>query len=324
MNGNYLAHFRLHRRRAFTLVELLVVIAIIGVLIGLLLPAVQAARESARRTQCVNNMKQIGLAMHNHETAVNRLPNCGMGWNDANTGWRGFSTLVQLLPYLEQGTVTFQVNYQARIWDQVNAWKNQLSVYICPSDEASGRLSWHSVARSNMAVCVGTAGSFKNAPGNRAFEWTKPSDRVNMDLKTDGAFYLEEGRRLAEFTDGLSNTVFGSEILAGRVDTGPSVYETDHRGRWVLPFEGGAAYSHKTTPNSSIPDRMTYCCVSLPDMPCEVQGDLQDEYFAARSQHPGGVNVLFGDGHVGFYGNGVSLGMWRALATVSAGEVVSE
>jgi prepilin-type N-terminal cleavage/methylation domain-containing protein/prepilin-type processing-associated H-X9-DG protein len=309
-------------RRGFTLVELLVVIAIIGILIALLLPAVQAAREAARRMQCTNNMKQLGVAMHNHATAVNRLPCAGLGWNDALTGWRGMSALVQVLPYLENESVTVQVDFDKRIWDQSTAWKNPMPVYCCPSDSAYGRLSWHTVSRSNMAVCVGTAGSFKNLPGNRNFETVRPANRVGMDLETDGAFYLEVGRGSSEFPDGLSTTALGSEILAGRVDTASSVYATDHRGRWVMPFEGGAAYSHRTTPNTSEPDVMPYCCVSSSDMPCVVQGDLQDEYFAARSNHPGGVNVFFGDGHVEFYGDTVDLSLWRALATVAGGELV--
>ena len=170
--------------------------------------------------------------------------------------------------------------------------------------------------------CVGTAGSFKNAPGNRSFEYTPPANRNGMDLETDGAFYLEDGRSFNEFADGLSTTVFASEILAGRVDTAASVYDTDHRGRWVMPFEGGAAYSHHTTPNTSEPDVMPYCCVSSEEMPCVVQGGLEDEYYAARSRHPGGVNVLLGDGHVEFYENTVDLQVWRALATVRGGEII--
>jgi prepilin-type processing-associated H-X9-DG protein len=136
-----------------------------------------------------------------------------------------------------------------------------------------------------------------------------------MDLETDGAFYLEVGRKLKEFTDGLSKTAFASELLAGRLDDAP-LFETDHRGRGVMPYEGGGSYCHKTTPNSSVPDRMPYCCISSEDMPCEVLGDLQNEYFAARSWHPGGVNVLFGDGHVEFHVDTVDLAFWRELATI--------
>ncbi len=133
----------------------------------------------------------------------------------------------------------------------------------------------------------------------------------------------KERRRLGDFSDGLSTTAFGSELLAGRVDSAASVYDTDHRGRWVMPFEGGAAYSHRTTPNTSEPDVMPYCCVSSEDMPCIVQGGLGDEYYAARSRHPGGVNVLFGDGHAEFYENSVDLKVWRALATVKGGEILN-
>lgn len=130
----------------FTLVELLVVIAIIGILIALLLPAVQSAREAARRMQCTNNMKQIGVAMHNHVAAFGELPSAGLGWNDNLTGWRGFSALVQLLPYLEQENVVSQIDYQARIWDQSTAWKNAMPVYCCPSDGAAGRRSGQHVS----------------------------------------------------------------------------------------------------------------------------------------------------------------------------------
>lgn len=318
---------------AFTLVELLVVIAIIGVLVALLLPAVQAAREAARRSQCVNNMRQIGVATQNYVTARGRLPSCGTGWDKARTAFGGFSTLVQLLPYLEQGTISFQVDFKTHVWHGNNltsgVWKNQPSVYLCPSDDALGRVvsvPGYPWGRSNMAVCVGTGSSAPpHLTGNDIWV-TKPEARPSnkQDLRTDGAFYLETGRRLQEFEDGLSMTAFGSELLAGRVDTASTVYDTDYRGRWMMPFEGGAAYSHKTTPNSSVPDQMYFCCVSYPEMPCVEPVGFFSEYYAARSLHPGGVNLMFGDGHVGFYSDSVDNKVWSALATLQGGEIATE
>lgn len=305
----------------FTLVELLVVIAIIGILIAMLLPAVQAAREAARRMQCGNNLKQMGLAMHNHVTAQGKLPCAGLGWNGSLSCWRGMSALVQILPYMENSTITAQVNFDERLWSQASSgvWKNSMPMYCCPSDDAHDRVAWNIMARSNVAFCVGTGGSFASGSPD-VIEHVIPPNRTGVVLETDGAFYLEEGRSLNDFTDGLSVTAFGSEILAGRVDTAASVYNIDYRGRWALPYEGGAAYAHRTTPNSSEPDVMPYCCVSSDDMPCVVSGTHQDEYYAARSRHPGGVNVLFGDGHVQFYGNEVDSEIWRSLATIRGGE----
>ncbi len=326
-----------HFFRGFTLVELLVVIAIIGVLIALLLPAIQAAREAARRIACNSNMKQIGLAILNHESARKRLPSAAMGFAaDCSTAsypyceWRGFTTFVQILDYLEEQSLRNLVDFKVRQFHPNNQplWALQVPTYLCPSDQAKGRI-WDigilKSARTNMVVCVNSMqGIFpSNGWGNNSqnFQNTVPSQRnASINMETDAAFYFEVGRRLKDFKDGTSKTVFGSEMLAGRRD-GPIDGDTDYRGLWYNCFTGGANYTHKTTPNSGLPDRMRGHCSSEADMPCQPTATFNDEeYFAARSKHTSGVNVFFADGHVRFVTDAVDLLAWQAAATVNKGE----
>lgn len=313
--------------RAFTLIELLVVIGIIAVMIGLLLPAVQKVREAANRLKCANNLKQIGLALRGFESNRRQLPSGCAGWDDAETIWLGHSTFLQVLPYIEQDNIERQLTPQARWIDPVNlvVIQQQIPLYQCPSDNAEGRW-WNAfgrrVARSNYAACFGTNTLYPNFGNNDLFQTLPPSRRTNVDLHTDGAFYMETGRRLWEFTDGTSQTAVVSEILAGRSEIEPF---PDRRGLWGEVF-GGCVYMHKDTPNSSVGDQLPGICVDMPpSLPCGLPlPNHQGDHLAARSRHPGGVNVLFCDGHVGFYANTVDLKVWKALATVAGGEVIPE
>jgi prepilin-type N-terminal cleavage/methylation domain-containing protein/prepilin-type processing-associated H-X9-DG protein len=343
-------------RSAFTLVELLVVIAIIGILIALLLPAVQSAREAARRIQCTNHMKQVGVALHNHENDKRRLPSSMMGHlPNGGIDWTGFTAQTQLLPYLEEMAIYEGIDFTNRWLHEINqkAGKAAVPVYTCPSDDSLGRVyatvgqpprhpsgtqfEW---SRSNFVVC---AGSSTMTPGNlnelqkplwkRGGTWNEPPIPPISEFKSDGAFVLEVGRKLSEFTDGLSNTVLGSEVLAGRDDRGNpgNGDKYDTRGIWFQGFGGGAIYEHQHTPNSSAPDcptKPTSTCAPDPppiDMPCEpCTTSISGSYFSARSMHPGGVNVLFGDGHVAFVTDDVDHITWQAVATVAQGEVAGE
>jgi prepilin-type processing-associated H-X9-DG protein/prepilin-type N-terminal cleavage/methylation domain-containing protein len=324
---------------AFTLVELLVVIAIIGILIALLLPAVQAAREAARRTQCTNHMKQVGVAIHNHENSTKRLP-CGMLGHlpKAAREWSAYTAQTQLLPYLEEMAIYDGIDFTNRWLNPINqkAAKAPVAVYTCPSDDSLGKIytsqgleadtlfEW---SRSNFVVC---AGSSHLAPLSLNTLMSRPPEFRDdprfepiliKQYKSDGAFVVEVGRRLREFTDGLSNTVLGSEVLTGMDG------KNDVRGIWFMGFEGGAIYQHQHTPNSSVPDFMesgSHCdpYPPPPEMPCRAgASESSQTYFSARSRHPGGVNVLFGDGHVEFITDSVDLMAWRAIATVAGGEV---
>ena len=326
-------------RRGFTLVELLVVITIIGILIALLLPAVQAAREAARRAQCSNNLKQLGLAFLNYETThrmfpigcISRpaIPAHGVTF----TGSPGHTALVQVLPFMEAATVQHEYHFEFRNLDTINgpATRAHIPSFKCPSDTTSDRVAFHKLndlyfSRSNYVCCFGPAFAIKADGGNY---FPHGQNRTGTDFSSDGAFQWDNGRRIRDFLDGTSNTVVASEVIGGTDDE----YEAgsadwDVRGLWSWHQMGGAAYTHYNSPNSSVGDAIPpqECVADLPrGLPCDLGAPNTLDYHqaAARSKHPGGVQCLFGDGHVSFRGETVNLQVWRALSTVSGGEPVS-
>ena len=306
MKGDHVMYA--HKRLGFTLVELLVVITIIGILIALLLPAVQAAREAARRMQCGNNLKQVGLAMHNYVYSVNSLPT-GAFLSGSNPPSPEHTALVVLLPYLEQANLTGIYNFSYRVYHSINARAIGTSVptYNCPSDDAVGQVSDYGFARSNVAVSFGSGGMCKSGV-------CCANPFPAADAATDGAFQFDLARRFNEFTDGTSNTVLASEVLGGT--------DSDSRGQWARLLHG-SNYEHFDTPNSSAPDIMyPSTCSSEPDMPCIEEtsfSGLYELHNAARSHHPGGVNVTFVDGHVAFVPNTVDWAVWKAIGARNDG-----
>ena len=318
---------------AFTLVELLVVITIIGILIALLLPAVQAAREAARRSQCSNNLKQVGLALLNYEQQYQMLPmgNISKPLTQAHsptfTGAPGITVLVQILPFIESGNIVFDSRY--RNLDPVNspATSAHIATYVCPSDNAGNRTAFLSAntirfSRSNYAACFGSAYYIRSARQTGFPHTSLP--RNGIDSTSDGAFQWDVGHTMADFRDGTSNTIAASEVLAGRDDdNGDGAF--DVRGLWAWHMIGGAAYTHRNTPNSGAGDTLqsAECVAELPDLPCDTScGTYLDcEQAAARSSHAGGVNTVFADGHVGFYPSIVDGSVWRALSTIAGQEL---
>jgi len=264
---------------------------------------------------------------------MQRLPSGCLGLNQEKTRWLGHSAFFQILPYVEEVNVSdlLDMDLPNEFAGNSKAMATPIKIYCCPSDNSFGRLCIPSVhrpvgadppesvtARSNMVVCFGTVQHMPQRGDNYLFQGPemRRTHNLDIDLETDGPFYAEVGRQLKEFTDGTSKTVFGSEIFAGRHDVG-HYSATDYRGRWNWPFVGGSYYLHRNGPNSSVPDSMTKTCKNYPDMPCRnsAAGTMR-EHFAARSSHPGGVNVYFADGSVRFAQNGIDLAVWRAWATL--------
>jgi prepilin-type N-terminal cleavage/methylation domain-containing protein/prepilin-type processing-associated H-X9-DG protein len=323
------------RRNAFTLIELLVVIAIIAVLIALLLPAVQQARESARRTQCKNNLKQIGLALHNYHDTYRQFP-ISIGWHPNGSQNGNFSDKVFLLPYLDRAPEFQGTNFNAPPWDS-SGWfgtnniavhSKRLPVFNCPSQpfESNG-----GQANFTYAINVGTVGNgqFTNGSHNGIASFcgpdggTGPSDPpVTIGSVVDGT---SNTAAYSEFIiDGMGTpnkqqvhnwgaagandaaarqSCLGQTALSGRNGTG------GNRGAsWAWSFVGnGSVYTHTMAPN---------------DQPCHSwTGDWEgNTLMSANSMHTGGVHVLMTDGSVRFVAQTIDYNTWVAIGTRNLGE----
>jgi len=324
------------------------VIAIIAILIALLLPAVQQAREAARRTQCKNNLKQLGLALHNYESTYGRLP---CGWNGVHDPFQGttfrWSYLAAILPYLEQGNTFNQLNMDLTLYpglgggsgprpEHIPVITQLIPTFLCPSDRSAIVTSPSGVADSAPTNYMACSGSGLNNVSD-------PNDDGTPRIEADGMFNSLNWRRFADCTDGLSNTVFisesilgpgGADALASELPD-PQTYTalvvpltlvTDSncqltvpggtnrfvasRGRvWAGQGYENTMYNHYLTPNSD-----NYDCFFW----------VNRGLTGPRSRHTGGVQCLLGDGGVRFISDNIDLNTWRALGTRSGGEVVGQ
>jgi prepilin-type N-terminal cleavage/methylation domain-containing protein len=305
-------------RRAFTLVELLVVIAIIGVLVALLLPAVQTARESARRMQCQNNLKQLALGLHNYHDTFTRFP--PGQWNNFYTNdapWIRGCWVQPLLPFIEQKNL-YEVYDAARKtngdWALLCPNKDtRIKTLNCPSDPNSPKTRTRDTnSVGGVAVMQGLHTNYVVCSGSTAYG--------TGGLQLDGMFFTKSFVRLAEVADGTSNTLMLSEIIIVPDTTGAN----DLRGRYCNSWEGNSWFTTLNPPNTSVRDTQVYQGVSIQHAPQTTIANNGTQAVYARSYHPAGVDVSLGDGSVRYMSNSVNAAVYKALGTKNGGEAAGE
>jgi prepilin-type N-terminal cleavage/methylation domain-containing protein/prepilin-type processing-associated H-X9-DG protein len=342
------------RRGAFTLIELLVVIAIIAILIALLVPAVQKVREAAARTQCINNLKQLALGMHNFHDVHKAFPYASRADVLDAYNWSQ-----KILPYVDQGTV--YTNYTTidgpitltgdwpgshpfgSATQLITARTAQVPVFACPSDNASPVINepnstYYIRIRGNYRGCVGTGDMY----GNQGSGLAVPAAALGRGVlsvtrnQREIAGYAIQPLRvsIATISDGTSNSIMLAEALT------PNTANWTTIGDITLANMGASLFSCATTPNSTVADRIWGPCpVPQGDgsyrAPCTTLGgpnrppNLNDNnqrlaFAAARSKHTGGANVALCDGTVRFVTDAIPTATWWALGTIRGGETLGD
>ncbi len=300
------------RRKAFTLIELLVVIAIIAILIALLLPAVQQAREAARRSTCKNNLKQLGLAMHNYHDTHRIFP-YGARYGGDNSSVHDRDTWMQrVLPYIDQAPLynKYEADTNLAIWNVPTSIAGvPIPVLMCPSDPSNPARNYNDLFEGNYVASAGDT----VIPMNQ----TTPADN-----EMNGMFYIQSTTRMRDVVDGTSNTLMMSEVMI-RGNTGAGWGAGGQYwggGRW-----GSAVFTALEPPNSTVADEHHTCkTTTMTNAPCTSVGETFEIQNFARSFHTGGAHCMMGDGAVRFISENIDRGTFQDLSTRAGNEVVGE
>lgn len=315
----------LRRNRGFTLIELLVVIAIIAILIALLLPAVQQAREAARRTQCKNNLKQYGLALHNYHDVYGRFPPAGQNWGNPHLGWQ-----VRILPFADQGPLYNEIDFSDpnafnRVVNGKPLRQNNVPYALCPSD-ASGPVD----ANWAQTSYGGSMGPNRNPSASGAcnifmtanVHYPSPGGDADHGNTTDlrrisGMFgrLLSNSPAIRDVTDGTSNTIIVGEIL-------PAC--NDHRAGWWNYNGMGNAHASMSVPLNTMTTCQAPYKPQTPEHPACTNPNNWNLSWGFRSAHVGGAQFLFTDGSVHFVSENIDYNTYKDLGQRNDGRVLGE
>ena len=292
------------RSTGFTLIELLVVIAIIAVLIALLLPAVQQAREAARRSQCKNNLKQLGIAMHNYHDTFGTFPMGVLNYQSNPTDNR-LCFFQGLLPYVDQSPMYNLVNFNTSSYVSFVATNSliftKVPVYMCPSDPNGGNLG-------SLPQPRGFHANYLPVQGSTAF--TAP-------FASNGMFFTISSIRMRDITDGTSNTAMMGELINSPDDA--TVYQ--RRGQVWESYDGNTLISTLYPPNTSVTDVIPSGCLTSLRAPCSTSGS---PVLSARSFHTGGAHATLADGSVKFVSENISTVIWNSAGARADGTVLGD
>ncbi len=322
-----MASISIRSRQAFTLVELLVVIAIIGILVGLLLPAVQAAREAARRMQCSNNLKQIGLSLHNYEGANRRFPPGNIvRINGTTLSGDGWTWQARLLPFIESSGLYNQISSvmgtdvgTSTSAPQLLAGRDtRLPFFQCPTHPQSGIV--------NPSKAGYQLSTYNGVCGTTTFNNDQLDDATDVGYNGNGIFFMNSRVRFADVIDGLSNTY----VLAEVVDdlTGETV---GHATPNISRMRGSdRKYNFASGSDGNPPTDISEYLVGMEnDDPInantrDANGHFNNDGEYASSYHPGGAHFVLGDGSVRFVSENINMTTYRAFATRAGGETASD
>jgi prepilin-type N-terminal cleavage/methylation domain-containing protein/prepilin-type processing-associated H-X9-DG protein len=303
----------LKRRQGFTLIELLVVIAIIAILIALLLPAVQQAREAARRSTCKNNLKQIGLALHNYHDTYGTFPPASVRRKGATTEWETsmISWQARILAFMDQAPLYNQIDWSiepGRTGSNTAAMKHELPAYRCPSDPGNrGKTGQSGYGPTNYVTSTANTGGY--AAGGGTYQNNGRS-----------VMFLNSMTKMRDIEDGSSNTMIASECVVAHPYAGVNATGTTCTGTanqklrgysWFYGREMWAwSYTTLVGPNTKL-------------LEC-AQSTGGTALLGAHSKHVGGVHTLFCDGRVQFISENINLGTWQNLGNKADGNIIGE